>query len=513
MKIHMESDNGKVYITGAGPGDKGLITLKAISVLQLADVVVYDYLVNKELLLWCKADCEKIYVGKKAGSHSASQDEINKILYKFAVQKKLVVRLKGGDPFVFGRGGEEALFLAEKKIVFEIIPGVTSGVAVPAYSGIPVTHRGLSSTVTFISGHDACGSEDLNLNWNALATLRGTLVFYMGVQNLESICNNLIKNGMDPSAPIAITRYGTYNFQESVFGNLSNIVYLSKESGIKPPAIILVGDVVDLHNKIDWFSAKPLFGKKILVTRSQGQASSLSTLLKEKGADVIEFPAIKIQALKDYSKQKDVISKLSDFHWLIFTSANTVLYFFSLLHEKGLDSRALASCKIASIGKETGKKLMGHGLVPDLMPKNYTAEALIDTFKTVEINGCNVLIPSSDIAREIISVDLSGLGANVLRMPVYENVMPEYKFEDLESIFSEPFDCITFTSSSTVQNLFRIIDVFPQFKKAVASSKMASIGPVTSQSILNLGFEVEIEAKEHTIEGLVKAVESFLSRK
>ena len=502
---------GRVYIVGAGPGDPGLITVRAKQLLELADVVVYDYLVNISLLGYCTSSCEKIYVGKKAGDHTFSQEQINEILYSQVIEGNKVVRLKGGDPFVFGRGGEEAQYLAQRNIAFEIVPGITSGIAAPAYAGIPVTHRNLTSTVTFITGHEAEGKDGLNINWQALASLKGTLVFYMGVRNLALICNQLITNGLSKETPVAIIRFGTYNSQQTVKGTLETIGQIAKETEIKPPALIVVGDVVSLSDELNWFANKPLLGKRILVTRSRIQASELSKLLNEKGAEVIELPTIEILPIDDYSALHNSFRELSQYQWIVFTSVNAVDYFFHELNELGYDSRLLGTLKLVSIGIETTKALHKYGLAPDLVPDKFIAEGIVDSFRSIDIKGNNILLPTSNLARDIISKNLAEMGAKVAVIPVYQNQIPKYEKDFLEHIFSKPIDCITFTSSSTVNNFFALLKEYG-IENPGRASKIASIGPITSKAITDRGFIVDIQAEVFTTEHLANEIEKFFSK-
>lgn len=501
---------GKVYIVGAGPGDPELITVRAKQLLEEAEVVVYDYLVNTSLLNYCTSSCEKIYVGKKAGDHTFSQEQINEMLYSHAIEGKKVVRLKGGDPFVFGRGGEEAQYLAQRNIAFEIIPGITSGIAAPAYAGIPVTHRDLTSTVTFITGHEAEGKDGLNINWPALASLNGTLVFYMGVRNLALICNQLINNGLQKETPVAIIRFGTYNFQQTLKGTLETIDDIAKLAEIKPPALIVVGDVVSLSEELNWFANKPLLGKRILVTRSRTQASTLASKLIQKGAEVVEIPTIEILPLDDYSELHEAIKAIKQFQWIIFTSANGVAFFFQQLNLQGLDSRALSAAKLVSIGIETTKALNKYGLAPDLIPDKSTAEGIVDSFRSINVHGNNVLLPTSNLARDIISKNLTEMGATVTVIPVYQNRIPKYDKAYLEQLFSQPFDCITFTSSSTVNNFFALLKEYG-IENPCKASKLASIGPITSKSITDKGFSVDIQSEVFTTDHLVDEIERYFS--
>jgi uroporphyrinogen III methyltransferase/synthase len=499
---------GKVYLVGAGPGDPGLITLKGLKVLEKADTVIYDYLANPELLSHCREDAELIYVGKKGGSHTMSQEEINKLLAKKALEGKLVIRLKGGDPFLFGRGGEEIEELIKHGIPFEVIPGVTSAIAVPAYAGIPVTHRNFTSTLAIVTGHEAEGKEESRIDFSALAKL-GTLVFLMGVKNLPHIVENLIKEGKSKDTPCAVIQWGTTPKQKVATGTLENIVDRVAEAGITAPAIIVVGEVVSLREKFKWFENKPLFGKRILVTRTREQASKLKEALVELGAEVFEVPTIRVEyILNDETLTK--LKELPKYDWLVFTSENGVIAFFSALAKLDLDLRFIANQKVAVIGPGTESALKKYFIKPDLRPeKDYTQEGLLSAFSSVELKGKRILLLRAKVAREVLPRGLAELGANVEILPIYETKLPEESKEKLVSILRQGVDVITFTSSSTVENFFKLLE-----GTEVKLSKVlfAVIGPITANTLRQYGFEPEIIAKENTIPGLVSAILEYFER-
>ena len=501
---------GKVYLVGAGPGDLGLLTLKAKKVLEEADVVIYDYLANKRFLDFCKEEAEKIYVGKKEGAHTLPQEEINKLLVKKAEEGKTIVRLKGGDPFLFGRGGEEAEALFEENISFEVIPGITSAIAVPAYAGIPVTHRNYTSTLAIITGHEAEDKEESKIDFSALSKI-GTLIFLMGVKNIPNIAKRLIEEGKSPEIPVAVIQWGTLPKQKTATGTLKNIVERVKEKGITAPAIIIVGEVVELREKFNWFETKPLFGKKIIVTRTREQASKLVEKLEELGAMCYEIPTIKIEALVN-DKIYQTIEKLPSYDWIIFTSENGVKVFFKILWEKGRDVRVLGNSKIAVIGSSTKAFLEKMGIRADLIPeKEFTQEGLVSAFSRIDIKDKNVLIPRAKEAREFLPQKLKEIGAKVDVLPVYETKTCEESKERLKNILKEGVDIVTFTSSSTVKNFFRLIEETE--KDSLKNIVFASIGPITSVTLKEFGFEPHIEAKEYTIEGLVNAIENFFKNR
>jgi len=507
----MESSRiGEVYITGAGPGDELLITLKAVECLKKADVVVYDNLVNASLLGYCGHHCVMIYAGKKAGHHIMEQDAINETLIRYALEGKTVVRLKGGDPFVFGRGGEEALALAEKNIPFEIVPGVTSGIAALAYAGIPVTHRTCGSTMTFVTGHESPGKSESDIDWEALSRLRGTIVFYMGVKRLPNIVMRLIANGKAADTPAALVRWGTTSKQEIITGTLTDIAQKAVEANFQPPALIVVGEVVELRTQLQWFEKRPLFKKRILVTRSRKQASGLAQILSDLGAEVTELPTIDIQPMEDYEELGKAIQRLESYKWIIFTSVNALDIFMDRLHQAHYDSRALHANKIAVIGEETAIALGRYGLSPDLKPERFTSEGVVDAFKQcVPVKDCNILIPTSDIARDVISSTLRELGAVVDFVPVYRNVIPAYEQEYITDLFSRPYDFVTFTSSSTVNNLVGLLNQYG-LQKEIEQIRGASIGPVTSATARKHRIEIVTEANPHTIKGLVEAMKGAI---
>ena len=487
-----------VYLIGAGAGDTGLLTVKAREILEIADVVIYDRLADEKILN-CSPNAEKIYVGKSAGHHTLKQDEINKLLAEKGAAKNIVVRLKGGDPFVFGRGGEEALTLRENNIDFEIISGVTSAVAVPAYAGIPVTHRGVATSFAVVTGHEDPNKSESSINWEKISTAVDTLIFLMGVENLPKITAKLIEYGRSKNTPAAIIRNGTKSSQQVLVSTLENISAEVEKNKIKPPAIFIVGDVVNLREKLKWFDTKILFGKKILVTRTRAQASKLSTQLENLGAEVVEFPTIKITAPSDNFKKLDAaISNIKNFDWLIFTSTNGVEKFFERLKLFKLDARCLSASKIAVIGSATAEKLAGYNIIPDLIPAEFCAESLIDALKN-SVAGTNILIARAEIARDILPVELENFGANVTVAAAYKTVPvenPAINFSDI--------DLATFTSSSTVENFVKAVGV-----DTLKNFKTAAIGSITAQTLKNFGVEADIIAKEFTVAGLVDAIKNF----
>jgi uroporphyrinogen III methyltransferase/synthase len=496
----------KVYLIGAGPGDPGLLTLKAKALIERADVVVYDYLANKDFLRFAKPGAEIIYVGKKGGDHTLPQDQINALLVAKAKDGKLVARLKGGDPYVFGRGGEEAEELLDAGVSFEVVPGVTSAVAAPAYAGIPVTHRAHASMVSFITGHEDPTKTDSALNWKALAETGGTLVFFMGVKNLPEISANLIKHGRAPSTPAALVRWGTTCRHRSLVADLETIAARAKEQGFAAPSLLVVGGVVGLHDKLGWFEQRALLGKGVVVTRAREQASSLVSDLTELGACVFEFPTIEIAELDDYSPVRKAIAALGDYDWIVFTSANGVKYFWRELAILGLDTRALGGCKVAAIGPATAEALAGRGVTPDFVPEKYIAESVVDGLFALGIKGKKVLIPRAAKAREVLPEELAKAGCEVAVLPVYETRLASADPAEIVSALQHgEINYITFSSSSTVENFFAMIapDVL---RGELGAAKLACIGPVTARTLEKFGFTAHIQPEEFTIPALVAAL-------
>jgi uroporphyrinogen III methyltransferase/synthase len=508
--MNKKTKKGKVYIIGAGPGDAGLITLKGIDCLRAADVVIYDYLVNKDLLKYARNDARLIYAGKQGGSHTLSQWQINDLLVKEARAGNVVARLKGGDPFIFGRGGEEAEKLAASGIPFEIVPGVTSAIAVPAYAGIPLTHRGLTSTVAFATGHEDPTKEKSDIDWQALARI-GTLVFLMGVKNIKNIVKELKDNGRSPKTPAALIRWGTTPRQEILTGTLANIATLARERNFAPPAILVVGEVVVLRDTLQWFDAKPLFGKGVVITRPEKQADDLAKLLIKEGANPIHFPTIKIVPPPDWRDLDAAMKNLEEYEWLIFTSANGVAYFFERLLTNKKDVRDLKGVKICCIGPATAQQVEGKGIRVDLVPKKFISEGILKSFSGKNLNGKKILIARAAKARDVLPEGLKILGAQVDVVTAYETVNSGKKKNELEELFKEnQVDVITFTSSSTVNNFVKIMGRKFSLPKDI---KIACIGPVTAAAAKKAGFPIDIHQEEYTMEGLVQALIDFFRKK
>ncbi len=503
--------NKIVYLVGSGPGDPGLITVKGLECIKKADVIVYDYLVNSYLLKNAKKGVELIYVGKKGNQHTMEQEDINQLLVDKAMEDKIVTRLKGGDPYVFGRGGEEALVLKENNIPFEVVPGITAAIATPNYAGIPVTHRTCTSTFGLITGHEDPTKDQSDVDWEKLSTGLGTLTFYMGIKNLPNIVNQLVKHGRSEDTPVAVIRWGTTTQQKTITGTLANIVEKAKD--IKPPAITIVGEVVNLRDQLNWFESRPLFGKTIIVTRSRDQASEFSEQLIELGANVLEYPTINITSPDDFGPLDRELENLDSTDWLIFTSVNGVDAFFNRIFELGRDVRDLKGVKICSIGPSTTERIKGFHVSIDCQPPKYVAESVVEALKKVEeIKGKRFLMPRTDIARSYIPEELEKMGAEVSDIIAYKTVLAtDGDNIVLDKLKDGEVDIVTFTSASTVKNFVKIIgeDNLAAFKNNV---QFASIGPITNDSAEEMNIDISIKAEEYTIPGLVQAIVDKVSQ-
>ncbi|MFC1991793.1 uroporphyrinogen-III C-methyltransferase, partial [Chloroflexota bacterium] len=486
------------------------ISVKGFKCLEKADVIFYDRLLNQSLLDIAHPEAERIDVGKIAGKHTKPQDEINRLLVVKAKEGKTVVRLKGGDPFVLGRGGEEGEVLKQNGIYFEVVPGITSAIAVPAYAGIPVTHRGLASSFAVITGHEDPGKETSSINWEKLATGVDTLIFLMGMGNLPEIVTRLVEYGRPVSTPAAVIQNGTRPEQVTVTGTLENIVSRAQEQHLASPSIIIVGEVAGLREKLSWFDNRSLFGKHILVTRAGHQASTLSQLLAERGAQPVELPAIDIRAIEDTSKLDQVILTVKHYHWIIFTSANAVDAFWQRLHELKQDSRILDGIKLGAIGPATRQALENEGIIPDYIPEVYSNEGIITGLKKQNIAGQQLLLPRADIADKALVEGLNQLGASVQEVAVYRTVpATEALTRAKQMLLAGEIDVITFTSSSTVSNL---ISAFGGEPLTLNGVKVACIGPKTAETAVKAGLKVDIMAEEQTIPGLVISLEEHFRK-
>lgn len=533
----MTGKKGIVYLAGAGPGDIGLLTVKGMRCLQKAEVVIYDFHLNAQILNYINHDAEFIYAGKRGGHHTMTQDEINAAIVEKAKEGKIVCRLKGGDPFVFGRGGEEAQVLANEGISFEIVPGISSAVAAPAYAGIPLTHRLYSSSFAVIPGYEDTTKEASSIDWAKLATGVGTLVFLMAVKNIDLLAEKLIENGRSPDTPVAVIRWGTRPDQKTLVSTLKDIAKLVKEKDIRPPAVTIVGDVVNLREELNWYEKKPMFGHRVLVTREHSEGFES---LEDLGAEVIQFSTVEIAPPESWDSLDRAIDTIESYDWLIFTSANGVRYFFSRMFEKDRDIRELKGLKICAIGTKTEASIRKFGMKVDLVPEDFNAEGLIEAF-TKEVGsqnsppllpplskggqeggndselrtpnpellkGIRFLLPRAEVAREIFPDKVRELGG-IIDVPVaYRAVRPEVHGKRLKRFLKEGRITIaTFTSAATFNNFREIFkDDSDELLKGVA---IAVIGPVTARAVEKAGLKVEIMPRESTIEALVEEIRTW----
>ena len=502
-------DIGIVYLVGAGPGDSGLITVRGIERLQIADVVVYDRLINGELLGHAPKHADLIDVGKIPGSNKNSQEKINDLIVQKASEGSTVVRLKGGDPFVFGRGAEEVQALAKASVPFEVVPGITSALAVPAYAGIPMTRRGVSSSITIVTGTEGLEKPSREVPWEVLAKTQGTLSILMGWEHLSSISSALQKGGRSADTPAAVIQWGTFDRQRTVIGTLSNIAERAEQHGFSSPVVIVIGEVVRHREESQWFDNRPLFGKRILVTRSRTQASSLSKLLHSNGAHPLEMPTIEIQMLSAHTAVDEALRHLADYHWVVFTSTNAVDAVWDRIQALGNDARAFHGNKIAAVGSATGEYLGKHGLVPDLVASESVSESLLAGFEKQGVKGQRVLLPGAENRRRRLPCGLKQLGAEVHELTLYRTVLPVSVKQRLDRILDRGVDVITFTSSSTVQNFVSLLDGDLQ---RLNNIPLACIGPVTKETAENLGLNVDILAVKANIDGLVTAIKAHFGQ-
>jgi uroporphyrinogen III methyltransferase / synthase len=501
---------GTVYLIGAGPGDPGLITLKALEKIRTADVIVYDYLAARDVVQEAKPSAELVYVGKKGKNHTLEQGDINQLLVSKAREGKNVARLKGGDPYVFGRGGEEAEELVAAGVPFEVVPGVSSAVAAPAYAGIPVTHRDHASMVTFITGHENPDKEASSIDWEVLARNPGTLVFLMGVRNLPTITRSLMENGKPGATLAALVRWGTTPQQVSVASTLQEIAAVAEQRQIKAPAVLVVGSVVSLAGKLGWFERKPLFGRRIIITRSREQSRRMADAIRELGGEPVLFPTIAIIPPQDVAPLDSALCRLGEFDWLVFTSVNGVERFFHRFFELHDDIRDMAGPRIGAIGPITASALRKQGLKVDLLAKEFVAEGVLDSLAKEDVSGKRFLIPRAEKARDTLPDGIRRMNGMVEEVAVYRTVRPAG--QDVEEVRhmleTRAVNAVTFTSSSTVNHFIEMLgsgSVSPLLDGVV----VASIGPVTSRTLREHGLPVHVEASQYTIDGLVQALADY----
>jgi uroporphyrinogen III methyltransferase/synthase len=504
--VHRPS-TGKVYLVGAGPGDPKLLTLRGKECLEQAEVILYDYLANPALLAHASDQAERVYVGRRGRGKYPAQEEINRLLIERAREGKTVVRLKGGDPFVFGRGGEEAEALASAGVEFEVVPGVTAAIAAPAYAGIPVTHRTLASTVTFVTGHEDPGKSSTGVEWPRLATSHGTLVFLMGMKNLPSIVANLTAEGRPSSTPAAIIRWGTRAAQQTVVGTLADIVGKAEAANMEPPTVIVVGDVVGLRRQLNWFEQRPLFGKRILMTRAKEQAVELAEQLASYGAEPVEAPTIQIVSPVDWAPVDRAIRTIGTYGWVIFTSVNGVAKFMTRLGTNGMDARCLAGKRICCIGPRTAQELAKFGVRADIVPADYQAEGVLAAVGTQGLATARILIPRAEVARELLPDELRAQGAHVDVVSVYRTIIPDADAGGWhQQLVDRQIHAVTFTSSSTVRNFIEILGGVEQARPLVQSVTVACIGPITAKTAEEYGLTVSVMPGENTIPALVDSI-------
>lgn len=500
---------GRVHLVGAGPGDPGLLTARALELIARADTILYDRLIPTQALDGARADAELLFVGKQGGGESVPQEHTQALMIERARAGREVVRLKGGDPFVFGRGGEEALALREAGIEFGVVPGVTAGVSAAAYAGIPVTHRGLSTGVALVTGHEDPAKHDSELDWSALAMFPGTLVFYMGVRQLEQIASSLIQAGRPPSQPVALVERGTLPDQRTVGGTLATIAEVARREQVKAPTITIVGEVVGLADSLEWLPARPLAGRVIAVTRARAQVSELARRLGELGARVVQAPAIKTQPLAGPPLDP------ATYDLICLTSPNGVEYLFERLAAAGRDSRSLAGARVAAIGPGTARALAAHGILADVIPERFVAESLVEALSDLDVK--HALVARAREARDVLPDALRARGAQVDVLALYETIAEPLSESALASALTA--DYITFTSSSTVRFFIQAArdarasdgsagaaGANPNAAFLAPDARIASIGPVTSATLREHGLEPHVEAERHDIDGLVDAL-------
>ena len=501
------NNNGTVYLVGAGPGDLGLVTLRAKECIENADVLVYDHLANPDMLGWARDNAEIIYAGKQPGE-SRTQQEINALLIDKAREGKIVVRLKGGDPFVFGRGAEEAQEIANAGIPFEIVPGVTSAIAGPAYAGIPLTHRAHNSHVTFFTGHEDPAKTESAIDYAALAKLGGTQVMLMGMERLGAVTGEMLKQGVRGDLPVALVRRATTGQQETLTGTVSDIAQKALAKGFEPPAVAVFGGVVSLRGNLNWYEKRPLLGKRIVVTRTRKQASVLSNKLRALGAHVIELPTIRLEAPSNLREFAELVQDAHGYDWIVFTSVNGVEAFFDIFFKLYDDAREIGGVRIAAIGPATAQRVKDFHLHVDLQPEEFVAEAVVREFKKQgSMENERILVVHAEKARDVLPKELSVAGAIVDEAFAYRTV-PEARDTSgaRRQLAEHGADLITFTSSSTVENFLALGLPWPK------GMRIASIGPITSKTVRDQGLNVDIEARRHDIDGLVQAVRELFAR-
>jgi uroporphyrinogen III methyltransferase / synthase len=501
--------SGCVYIVGAGPGDPSLLTVKGAHCLRQADVLLYDELLNHRLLDLADPTCEKIYVGKQGGRRSHSQEEINALLLSKGSEGKKVVRLKGGDPCIYGRGAEEAMQLAAAGIRFEIVPGISAAAAVPAYAGIPLTHRGLAASAVLVTGHEDPNKPAPSIDWSQLAPLDSTLVIFMGVRKIGEIAQQLLAHGRPPATPVAAIERGTYPAQRTIVSDLVHIEEEMRVQKAESPALILIGEVVHLHQQLNWFESRPLFGKRLLVTRQREQAGPLVDLLEADGAEVSLLPLIDLQLPDDCSALDGAIDSLSSFSSILFTSPSAVDFFFSRLRQRSCDARAFAGCSIAAVGQATADQLRDRGIEPDLIPADQSQDGLIAAFAEIPVEGSQILFPASSLARSKLVEKLEQRGAQVTRITAYENRSPDpATLEIPPALAEEQLDAVLFASPSAVANFTAVLGE-ERTHRILSQVAIACIGKTTAHAVEEIGFTAAILPDESSIPALAQSIRAY----
>lgn len=513
----MKNSHGIVYLVGAGPGDIGLLTVKGLRCLQRAEAVIYDFHLNAQILNYIRHDAEFIYAGKRGGHHTMTQDEINAALVAKAREGKVVCRLKGGDPFIFGRGGEEAQVLVQAGIPFEVVPGVSSSVAAPAYAGIPLTHRLYSSSFAVIPGYEDTTKEESSIDWARLATGVGTLVFLMAVKNIDTLTAKLIEHGRRPDTPVAVIRWGTRSDQRTLVSTLKDIGAAVRENEIKPPAVMVIGDVVNLRQELNWYETKPMFGQRILVTREHMEGFDV---LEDLGAEVVQFSTVEIAPPETWADIDAALDRVQTYDWMIFTSANGVKYFFGRMIEREIDIRELRGIRLCAIGPKTARAIQQFGLRVDLVPEEFRAEGLIEAMTTIgrsqgasgegakSLSGMRFLLPRAEKARNIFPDKVRELGGSIDIPVAYRAVKPEYHGKRLRRFLQEGrVTVVTFTSAATFNNFREIMgEDADELLNRVA---IAVIGPVTARAVEKAGLRVSIMPEEATVEAMIDSIRNW----
>jgi uroporphyrinogen III methyltransferase/synthase len=503
---------GRVYLVGAGPGDPGLLTLKGARCLQEAEVVLYDELVDRRMLDLVPPACERFYVGKKGGRKSPPQEEINALLVAQGRQGRRVVRLKGGDPFVFGRGGQEALALAEAGVPFEVVPGVSAAMGVAAYAGIPLTHRGLAAAAVLVTGEEDPAKPHPSLDWEQLARIEGTLVIFMGNRKLAQLCNALLRGGRSPQTPSAVIEWGTWPRQRSAVSTLENLAEEARRQQLAPPSLAIIGEVVSLRTQLNWFEQRPLFGRQVLVTRSREQAGPLQALLEDQGAEVSLLPLLELAPPDDWSALDQCLARLEQFAWVVFASPNSVEFFWERLRQLGKDTRAFGPASVAAVGQATAERLRDRGLEPDLLPEDQSQEGLVAAFAGLAVEGQQILLPASAVGRTLLAEELARRGAQVQQVVAYQNQPPEPSQVELPpALVEDRIELVIFASPSSVSHFFAVLGE-ERARALLGKTAIACIGPTTARAVAELGLGALIQPAQSSVPALVEAICAYYGK-